>query len=361
MFCPRCYRRYDDDHRFCPHDGGQLTDGPDIKRIKSKPTEHVGLVVGGRYQVRGLLGKGGMAEVFLAQDRTTGAPVAVKILNPRHIREPSKRARFLLEATAGAKIVHPNVLKVLDVGLRDDGAPYLVMEYLFGESLGEWLRRERSMSVELGLPLVRQLAEGLAAAHREGVIHRDVKPANVFRVGEKGSPYAAQVVDFGFAKLAELSGLTQQGVAVGTIEYMAPEQTVNEPPDARTDVYGLGALMYRMFTGRLPFHIKDDAELLAHHLLVPPPPPALGEDRMASRLGAVILRALRKRPDHRYPSMEALLADLDRLATPAGPEAALRPLDEPDVYAPRTPFAINTARYFYKLLGKDPPPASGLS
>ena len=361
MFCPRCYRRYSQDHRFCPHDGGQLTDGPDIKRIRSQPTEHVGMVVGARYQVRGLLGKGGMAEVFLAQDRTTGEPVAVKILNARHIREPSKRARFLLEATAGAKILHENVLKVLDVGLRDDGAPYLVMEYLFGEPLGDWLRRERTMKPDLGLPLVRQIAAGLAAAHREGVIHRDIKPGNIYLVGEKGAPYEAKVVDFGFAKLAELRGLTQQGVAVGTLEYMAPEQTVNEPPDARTDVYGLGVLMYRMFSGRLPFKIKDDAELLAHHLLSPPPPPALGDAGVAPRLEAVIQKALRKRPDLRYDSMEAVLADLDRLASPGAPLAALQPLRQADVYAPHTPFAVTTARYFYKLLGKQPPTESGLS
>ena len=360
MFCPRCYRRYQTDHRFCPHDGVQLTDGPDIKRLRSKPTEAVGLTIGNRYQVRGLLGKGAMAEVFLAQDRTTGEPVAVKILNARHLKEPSKRARFLLEATAGAKIVHENVLKVLDVGLRDDGAPYLVIEYLFGEPLVDWIRRERVMPPELGLPLARQLAAGLAAAHRVGVIHRDIKPANIFLLGEKGAPYAAKVVDFGFAKLAELSGLTQAGVAVGTIEYMAPEQAVNEMADARTDIYGLGVVMYRMFSGRLPFSMKDDAQLLAHHLLSPPPPPALGDAWIAPRLEAVILKALRKRPELRYASMEALIADLDRIATP-GPLAALEPLRCADVYAPLTPFAITTARYFYKLLGKSPPTESGLS
>jgi serine/threonine-protein kinase len=302
-----------------------------------------------------------MAEVFLAQDRSTGDPVAVKILNARNIREQSKRARFLLEATAGAKIVHENVLKVLDVGLREDGSPYLVMEYLFGESLSDWLRRERAMEPTLGLSLVRQLALGLGAAHREGVVHRDIKPANVFLVGEKGAPYAAKVVDFGFAKLAELRGLTQQGVAVGTIEYMAPEQAVNEPPDARTDVYGLGALMYRMFTGRLLFSDKDDARLLAHHLLTPPPPPALGEGALAARLEAVILKALRKRPAHRYPSMESLVEDLDRLSSPRGPAWALAPLGEADVYVPVTPFAITTARYFYNLLGMTPPAESGLT
>jgi serine/threonine-protein kinase len=356
MFCPRCFRRYKDDHLFCPHDGMKLSAGPDIKRIKSKPTEHVGTLVGkGRYQVRGLLGKGGMAEVFLAQDRSTGEPVAVKILNARHIKEPTKRARFLLEATAGAKVVHDNLLKVLDVGLQEDGAPYLVMEFLFGESLGEWLRRERVMSPEMGVPLVRQIAAGLAAAHRQGVIHRDVKPGNIFLLGEKGQPYAAKVVDFGFAKLADFRGLTQAGMAVGTIEYMAPEQCVGDQPDARTDIYGVGVLMYRMFTGRLPFSHKDDAVLLAHHVLKTPPALDLGSEGPLSRLEAVILKALRKRPENRHPTMDALVEDLDRYVAPSGPPWATQPIQMPDTYAPKTPFAINTANYFYKLLDMTPP------
>ena len=293
MLCPRCYRRYDREHRFCPHDGAQLQERADIRRIRSQPAESVGTVVGGRYQVRGLLGKGGMAEVFLAQDKNTGEPVAVKFLNARNLRDPMKKARFMLEATAGAKVSHDNVLKVLDVGLTQEGTPYLVMEYLFGESLGDWLRRERVMHAALGVPLIRQVATGLAAAHREGIIHRDVKPGNIFLIGEKGAPHTAKVVDFGFARLAELQGLTQAGVAVGTIEYMAPEQAVGDAPDPRTDIYGLGVLMYRVFTGRIPFVIKDDAALLANHLLTSPPPPNLGAEGAAPRLEALILKAMR--------------------------------------------------------------------
>src|SRR6185369_12901156 len=114
---------------------------------------------------------------------------------------------------------------------------------LFGESLSHWLAREKAMSPSMGLPFIREIGMALAAAHRAGIVHRDVKPDNVFLLGEKGSPYAAKIVDFGFAKL-EQSNLTQAGVAVGTVEYMAPEQTVSDPVTARTDVYGLGALMY---------------------------------------------------------------------------------------------------------------------
>src|SRR3954468_12149465 len=142
MFCPRCHRRYEDDHLFCPHDGERLVAALDIKRIRSKPTEHAGEIIGDRYQVRGMIGKGATAQVFLAQDRTTGAPVAVKVLEAKHLKEPRARARFILEAKAVAKVSHPSVIQVLDIGLHVDGAPYLVMEFLFGESLGEWLRRD---------------------------------------------------------------------------------------------------------------------------------------------------------------------------------------------------------------------------
>ncbi|HSN96903.1 MAG TPA: serine/threonine-protein kinase [Candidatus Nanopelagicales bacterium] len=355
MICPRCYRRYDEDHLFCPHDGAQLAERPDIRRIRTKPTEQVGQMVGGRYQVRGHIGAGAMAEVYLAQDKNTGDPVAVKILNARNLKDPMKKARFMLEATAGAKILHPNALTVLDVGLRDDGAPYLVTEYLFGESLGEWLRREKTMPPALGLPLLRQVAAGLGAAHREGIVHRDVKPGNSFLIGEKGAPHTAKIVDFGFARLAELRGLTQAGMAVGTIEYMAPEQAVGDSVDPRTDIYGLGVLMYRTFTGRIPFPMKNDAELLAHHLLSPPPPPALGTEGLAPRIEAMILKAMRKRPEHRYASMEALISDLDRIAHPAGPPLSLAPLTVPDVYEPKSAFAVTTARYYINLLGMTPP------
>jgi serine/threonine-protein kinase len=255
-------------------------------------------------------------------------------------------------------VVHDHVLKVLDVGLRDDGAPYLVMEYLFGESLGDWLARERVMPPAQGLPLVRQVASGLSAAHREGVIHRDIKPGNIYLVGEKGVAYCAKVVDFGFARLTEMKGLTQAGMAVGTIEYMAPEQAVGDAPEPRTDMYGLGVLMYRMFTGRIPFSMRDDAELLAHHLIEPPPRPALPADGISPRLEAVILKAMRKRPENRYASMDELIADIDRIAQPASPLLATKDLPAPDVYVPKSTFAINTARYFYKLLGKQGPPTA---
>jgi serine/threonine protein kinase len=353
MLCPRCFRRYDDEHQFCPHDGEKLAGAADVRRIRSKPTELYGELIGERYQVRGLIAKGAMGRVFLAQDKSGGEPVAVKVLDAKHLKEPRTRARFILEAKAAAKVVHQGIVKVLDVGLHTDGAPYLVMEFLYGESLGDFLRREKVMAPDRALPFLKQACAALAAAHRAGIIHRDIKPDNVFLLGEKGTPYGVKIVDFGFAKLDEHVGVTQMGVTVGTVEYMSPEQAVSDAVDARTDVYGMGALMYRAFSGRLPFDSAEMPDVMAHQLIVPPPPPALAGP-LGAGLEAIILKAMRKRPENRYASMEALLDDLGRLAS-GRPLAAHGPAAEPDVYTPRSAYAQNAAQFFYKMLGKDYP------
>lgn len=363
MHCPKCHRRYEDDHAFCPHDGERLVKSLDIKRIRSKPAPQVGQIIGGRYQIRGLIGCGAMAQVFLAQDRTTGAPVALKLLESKHLKEPRVRARFILEAKAVAKVSHPNIVTLLDVGLHEDSAPFLVMEFLFGESLGDFLRRERVLPTSIGLPFAAQLATALVAAHREGIVHRDIKPDNVFLIGEKGAPYTVKLVDFGLAKLLEHAGMTQAGIAVGTVEYMAPEQAVSDGADARTDVYGLGVLLYRAFTGRLPFTCQSDVETLAHQLIVAPERPGLGPGNPGAALEAVILRALRKRPENRYPTMEEMAEDLAKIAATPGARLALnasRPLADPsDTYTPRSPFSITATRFLCMKLGKSVPPPAG--
>jgi serine/threonine-protein kinase len=357
MFCARCHREYDAGHRFCPYDGTELAEAPRIDQFRCRPTRQKGAVLGDRYEVCGYLGKGAMARVYLAEDRQSRRPVAIKVLEAAHIRTTRTRERFLREAKAAAMIGHPNIVKVLDTGQRDDGAPFLVMEFLFGESLGDMLRRERRMSADIALPVLRHAASGLAAAHRTGIVHRDVKPDNIFLVGEPGDPYAVKVLDFGLAKMHEQSGLTVTGVAVGTVEYMAPEQVVSDLPDARTDVYGLGVVMYRTFTGELPFPRSDDSNLLAMQLVSPPPRPSERQADVRPAVEAVILKAIRKRPENRYPSMDALIEDLERLAGDRrGRLAALDPLTaSDDVYVPRNAFAKNATAYFYKKLGKIAP------
>lgn len=350
MICPRCYRRYDSSVAFCPFDGERLAESIDIKRIRSKPTELHGTVVGGRYQIRGLVGKGAMAQVFLAQDKNGGAPVAVKILDTKHLADKQLVVRFILEATAAARVTHRSIVEMRDVGQTESGAPYLVMELLMGETLGDWIRRDKQVPIELGLPFVRAVAEGLAAVHRAGIVHRDLNPDNIFLEGEKGSPHSAKIVDFGFAKQNDQGTLTQAGVTVGTVEYISPEQAVSDPVDPRTDVYGLGALMYRIFVGRLPFSGAEPSDVLARHLIEEAPPPRLGSPGVE----AIIVKALRKRPEHRYSSMESLLGDFARLDRNESLSAHLLP-EEPDVYAPRNAFSQRAAAFLYSRLGQKPP------
>src|SRR5262249_16550758 len=162
---------------------------------------------------------------------------------------------FLREASAVKGLEHPNIVKISDTGERGDGAPYLVMEYLFGETLGAFLRREKKMLPEVALPFIYKAASALSAAHKAGIVHRDVKPDNVFVIGEAGEPYDIRLLDFGIAKLRR-SNMTVAGTTIGTAEYMAPEQGLADPVDPRTDIYGLGAVMYRMLVGELPFRAE---------------------------------------------------------------------------------------------------------
>jgi serine/threonine-protein kinase len=275
----------------------------------------------------------------------------MKMLDGKHLADKELVVRFIMEATAAAKVQHRSIVDILDVGKAENGAPYLVMEMLLGESLGDWLRRSRSMSLELGLPFVRQVAEALAAVHRAGIVHRDVKPDNVFLVGEKGTPHSAKIVDFGFAKQHEQGALTQAGVTVGTVEYMAPEQAVSDPVDPRTDVYGLGVLMYRLFAGRLPFAGEDPSDVLARHLGQEPAPLGLAPEPRAAGVEAIVQKAMRKRPEHRYGSMEAFVGDLSRLERGERLSAHV-PLEVADEYQPKTAFSQKAAAFLWSRLGR---------
>jgi eukaryotic-like serine/threonine-protein kinase len=357
MFCPRCHRRYDPSHLYCTADGERLHTQFAVGSFPAKPTRQNGVILGGRYEVRGFIGKGAMARVYLAEDVQTRGPVAVKVLDPLHVKNEATRERFIREAQAATRIGHTNIVRVLDVGVRgSDRAPYLVMEFLFGESLGEWLRRERVMTIDVGLPIAAQIADGLAAAHAAGIVHRDVKPDNIFLVGEPGAPYGVKIVDFGFAKVRGEQTFTQ-GVAIGTLEYMAPEQTVSDQPSPATDVYGLGIVMYRMFKGALPWPEVEDADLLAHQLAAAPPSPGLAAEGLDPRLDSLILKAIRKHPKNRYATMDELLEDLERIG--GRREGALLAegalVVDPDRYEPDGQFSRAAARYLYKRIGVEPP------
>ncbi|HTJ81917.1 MAG TPA: serine/threonine-protein kinase, partial [Polyangiaceae bacterium] len=200
MKCPRCNRFFPEGFKFCPYDGAEVQERVPLSAYKSERTKSGDKVIGGRYQVRGFIGKGAMARVYLAEDERTGAAVAIKVLEDPYRKDPKVRERFMREARAASVIGHPSIVRVFEAGEREeDGAPFIAMEFLMGESVGAFLRREGKMKPELALPAMRQAASALAAAHRVGVIHRDIKPDNLFLIGEPGDPYELKVVDFGLS------------------------------------------------------------------------------------------------------------------------------------------------------------------
>jgi len=352
MFCPRCHRAYDDPvRRFCPDDGMPLSSEPRLAHIRARPTQQHGAILDGRYQLKGLLGKGGMARVYVAEDTRTKEPVAVKILNRDVASDAVSRERFLREIEVAAAIGHPNVVQVLDAGERPDGAPFIVLEFLHGETLGDLLRRDGAVESAFAVPMLAKAASALAAAHHAGIIHRDVKPDNLFLIGERGAPYSLKVLDFGMAKLQQSGSLSQSGMTLGTLAYIAPEQALADAIDARTDVYSLGVVMYRMLTGRLPFDPPDDATLIAQHLFVPPPRPTVVRPGLDPRLEAVMLTALRKRPENRYQTMATLAEDLERILGECEGEVREGPiLAEPDLYQAVGRTARDAARLLRSLV-----------
>jgi len=212
-----------------------------------------GVVLGGTYRMLRMLGEGAMGRVYEAQHtRIEGKRFAVKVLHPEFVDHQELRVRFHREAEAAALIDHPNAVGVYDVGETEDGRPYIVSELLAGEDLIELLQRVGTMSVASAIRVARQVAKALAAAHARGVIHRDVKPDNVFLTGDKAQP-VAKVLDFGISRL-EQSGkqLTKLGTVMGTPWYMTPEQGRGQRVDHRADIYGLGAILYRALTGVAP-------------------------------------------------------------------------------------------------------------
>ncbi len=316
MFCTRCHREYPEGYRFCPLDGEATSEQPDLSRVPARLSQISDQVLGRRYRIRGFIGKGSYARVYLAEDEETGNPVAVKVMEKPFRDDANARRRFLQEAQAITKVGHPNIVRVFEAGIRaDDMAPYLIMEFLFGEPVGTHLRRDGALPLEIALPALRQAAAGLAAAHERGIIHRDVKPDNLFFIGEPGDPYDLKVLDFGFSKL-QTSKLTAAGIVLGTPAYMAPEQVLAEEVDARADVYGLGMVMYHMLTGRPPFNTGDDVKTLARQLSSHPPPASARVSTIDPRSEQVMAMATQKNPENRYPTMQHFFDDLGRLAHP---------------------------------------------
>jgi len=263
----------------------------------------------GGFDLHELIGRGGMGEVYAATRSTDGAEAAVKVLHPHLVQEHASLARFLRESEIVSRLESPHVVGVYEVGHPDTGVPYLAMERMRGQDLATHLRARGRLPEDEYVTLAEQVGAGLAAAHREGVIHRDVKPQNLFRATLHGRT-TWKLIDFGIAKLASGSGTLTSGHMVGTPRYVAPEQAVGEEVDARADVYALGAVLYRCVTGRPPYPGKESASILYHVVHEMPVQPTRVDPSLPADLDAFFAIAMAKSPDDRFADPAALVSAL---------------------------------------------------
>ena len=269
-----------------------------------------GRILGDRYQLGSLLGVGGMARVYVASDRVLERQVAVKVLSPPYAQDPSFVERFRREARAAARLSHPNIVAVFDSG-SDAGLHYLVMEYVTGQSLAELLADRARLAPREAVEVGVEVCAALAVAHAQGLVHRDVKPANVL-VGDDGR---VKVTDFGIVKAAAMATLTGTGTVLGTAAYLSPEQAQGGPVDARSDLYSLGCVLYELLCGSPPFGSGADGPPVAvatRHLHQPPEPPSAHNPQVDPELDAVVLTALAKDPAQRYQSAIELVDALEK-------------------------------------------------
>lgn len=308
--CPHCSSAHPRTWSHCPTTGKPLTTGPAL----------VGRVIAGRYRIRGLLGEGGMGAVYEAEHLSVGRRVALKRLHPELATDAHSVTRFQREARAAGATGHEHVVDVLDLGFAEDGAPYLVMELLAGESLAQRLARQKSLPPDRAASIAGQVLSALEAVHALDVIHRDLKPDNIFLTRRAGRNDYVKVLDFGVSKMAADKDpkLTRTGMMVGTPHYMSPEQARGvRQLDHRVDLYAVGVILFECLSGQLPFHAENYHALLQSILAREAPSLVSLVPSIDAKLAAVVARALAKRPDDRYPDARAMWEALVPFGAPA--------------------------------------------
>ncbi len=319
MVCPACNSRYDEGGAFCSRDGTPL-----VKDPQSMKTDLVGQILAERYRVVRLIGEGGMGQVYEAQHVNINKRFALKLLRPEIVSNAEAVARFRQEAWSASSIGHENIIEIEDFATLPSGAVYLAMEYLDGLALADRMRQEPALGFGEALDIMLQVASGLAAAHDKSIVHRDMKPENIFLAQKYGRPLV-KILDFGIAKVSGAEGnrsLTRTGTIFGTPHYMSPEQALGKPLDLRADIYSVGVIMYELFTGKVPFEAESFMGILTKHITTQPTPPrqAAPERDIPVEVEAVILRALAKEAEDRYQSMADLAAELAAIAAQLAPE-----------------------------------------
>jgi len=314
--CPRCGREYQDTTTLCPADGTVLEKSGD---------ELVGQMLTDRYRIDERISEGGMGTVYRATHVLMDKRVAIKVLHPSLAADDKIVARFSREARAASRISHPHALNVTDFGESEAGVVFLVMEYLDGRTLKEVIQAEGPMPLSRVVEIIRQVTGALDAAHKEGVVHRDLKSDNIMLMeGPNGSDWA-KVLDFGIAKIKENTGKTDPGLTapnliIGTPQYMSPEQCSQASEiDSRSDIYSLGVIIYEMLTGHVPFVGDSPTAIMMKHLQELPPSVLEERDDLPPQVSMVITSALAKRPEDRFQTAGELS---DALAATVSGKAA---------------------------------------
>ncbi|HEY4104546.1 MAG TPA: serine/threonine-protein kinase [Polyangiaceae bacterium] len=314
--------------------------------------ELVGQMVDARYRIESVAGIGSMGIVYVARHLAVGKRVALKVLRQQFVEDAEVTQRFAAEATAATAIGNAHIVDTLDFGKLPNGSAYQVMEFLDGQTLSEALRREKPIELERILQIARQVAVALGAAHEAGVVHRDLKPDNVFLVEREQSRDFVKILDFGIAKFgAHQSDLTHAGAVFGTPNYMAPEQALGKPTSAATDIYALGVILYEMACGDVPFRGDSPIAVLTRHATEAPERLSKHVKGISPRLEQLVLRCLEKDPSARFANMAALVAELDAVSAGA-------PLPPPSfTAAPSAPMTAQIDREeleFFQRKSKSP-------
>jgi serine/threonine protein kinase len=322
MDCTHCHTPLPDEARFCFSCGSDLSDGGVKTVVRPRDVtaeleDRLTRVLAGRYKVQKLLGAGGMGAVFLADDLTLEREVAIKVLPPDMSRDDRVVARFQREAKTAAKLDHPNIIPIHRVE-SESGLHYFVMKYVTGRSLESMLEPGQPLPVPFVIRVLAEAAAALGHAHARGVVHRDVKPANIML----GADDQVVLTDFGISKVGDLTAqLTQTGMIIGTPHYMAPEQATGREVDGRADQYSLAVLGHQLFTGKLLFSGDSAHTIIYRHVSEEPPRVASLRRDVPPAADAALHRALRKQPDERFATMEAFAKALRGEAVPGAAPA----------------------------------------
>src|SRR5437879_4293781 len=300
--CPKCGTNYPPTVRICTRDGTVLSAEP------AQPDAQVGKVLDGKYRLDAFLSHGGMGSVYRAMHIMLDKPVAVKLIKPELVTSPDIVRRFQREARAASNLHHANIVGVYDLGQAEDGTLYIAMELINGPSLKDVIRATGPMPSARIVRILKQVASALALAHKHNIIHRDLKPHNIMLATDAERQEVAKLLDFGIAKTFDEAStqLTMTGFALGTPQYMAPEQAAGKDVDGRTDLYSLGIILYEMLTGEVPFSDPSTPAILVKQMTELPEPPSLRKPGVAlsPALEAIALRCLEKDPSKRFENAE---------------------------------------------------------